>query len=107
MHFCPTNPLIWLAAGSACAAGFVGASWNGIYMAEVARLSPPDRIAEATSSSTVVTFLGYVLGPSMFSLLVTLTGGWTLPFLFVAAQLFLMAMAQTIILARRGRVATA
>jgi hypothetical protein len=41
----------------------------------------------------------------MFSVLVTVSGGWTLPFLLAGGQLFVMAVCQTVILARRGRVA--
>jgi MFS family permease len=96
----PDRPPTWLAACAALAAGFFGASWNGIYMAEIARQSPAEQIAEATSSSAVVTFLGYVAGPSLFSALVTLTGGWAWPFLAVAGQLAAMAAVQLAILAR-------
>lgn len=72
-------------------AGFVGASWNGISLAEVARVSPPDRVGDVTSGSTLFIFLGYVAGPSAFSLLVTLSGGWVLPMLLVAGQLAIVA----------------
>ena len=72
-------------------AGFVGASWNGISLAEVARVSPPDRVGDVTSGSTLFVFLGYVAGPSAFSLLVTLSGGWELPMLLVAGQLAIVA----------------
>jgi len=97
----PDHPRLGLAAGIAGATGWFGASWNGIYMAEVARLSPPDRIVEMTSSSILFTFLGYVAGPSLFSLLVTLSGGWRVPFAMIAVQLALMAVIQTVILLRR------
>jgi MFS family permease len=99
----PDQPPFLLAAVIAGATGFVAASWNGIYMAEVARLSTPDRIAEVTSSSAVVTFLGYVSGPSIFSILVTWTGGYRAPFIAVAAQLAVMAVVQAFVLARRAR----
>ncbi len=72
-------------------AGFVGASWNGISLAEVARVSPPDRVSDVTSGSTLFVFLAYVAGPSAFSLAVTLTGSWALPMLLVAAQLVIVA----------------
>ncbi len=79
--------------------GFFGASWNGIYMAEVARLSPPDKIADATSASTLLVFLGYVIAPSLFAFAVPIWG-WSIPYVFVAAQLTLMALLQTVILLR-------
>jgi MFS family permease len=98
----PDRPPILMAALIAGATGFCAASWNGIYLAEVARLSPADKIMEATSSSAVVTFLGYVSGPSIFSVLVTWSGGYQLPFFVVAAQLALMASIQVAVLAGRG-----
>ena len=91
------------AALVAGATGFLCASWNGIFMAEVARLSPRDRIVEATSSSGVMTFLGYLAGPSIFSGLVTWSGSYRTAFLAVAAQLVVMAALQSMILIRRGR----
>jgi MFS family permease len=96
----PTLPPLWLAALIAGAAGFSAASWNGIFMAEIARLSPPDRVAEATASSTLCAFLGYVTGPSLFSLLVTLSGRYQLAFCVVAAQLLCMALLQFTPMAR-------
>ncbi len=97
----PDAPAVGVAALLAGATGFFAASWNGIYMAEVARLAPRDRVTEATSSSVMVTFLGYVSGPSIFSVLVTLSGGYHVPFLFAAGQLLVMAVVQTAVLARR------
>ncbi len=90
----PDRSPLWLAAVIAGATGFVATSWNGIFMAEVARLSPTDRVAELTASSTLCAFLGYVAGPSLFSLLVTWTGGYFWSFLTIALQLFCMALVQ-------------
>lgn len=101
----PDQPAILLAAAIAGATGFFAASWNGIYMAEVARLSAPAQIAEVTASSVIVTFLGYVSGPSIFSVLVSWSGGYRLPFIAVAGQLAIMAAAQSVVLARRARAA--
>jgi MFS family permease len=99
--FLPDGVALLPAAAIGAATGFFAASWNGIYLAEIARLSPPERIAEATSSSTVVVFLGYVSGPSIFSFLVTWSGEYRLPFMVVAAQLALMAVVQAAILIRK------
>ena len=82
------------------AAGFFAASWNGIYMAEIVRLSPAKLITEITSSSTVMVFLGYMSGPTIFSLLVSWFGSYRLSFLVIAAQLALMAAAQLALLSR-------
>ena len=73
-------------------AGSLVASWNGIYQAEIARLSPPGRVAEATSGSTTLCFLGYLIPPALFAGLVTLTGSWLLPQLLAVGQLVLVSL---------------
>jgi MFS family permease len=86
-----------------CAAsGFLAASWNGISMAEVARVSPPDRVGEVTAGTTLFIFLGYTVAPSLFALLVALSGGWVVPMVATALQLGLVA-ALVSLLRLRGR----
>ncbi len=96
----PADASLALTAALAAAAGFFGASWNGIYLAEVARLAPPDAVADATAGSTMLTFLGYVIGPSLFALAVPHLG-WQVPFMLCGAQLAAMALVQTGLLLRR------
>lgn len=96
-----TPPALLLAV--AAANGFLAASWNGIVMAEVARLAPPARIQDATSGSTLLIFCGYVAGPAAFGALVPLLGGWRAPFLVVAAQLALGGVATALRLRRGAR----
>ena len=98
--FLPEEPSISTVAVVCGAAGFFAASWNGIYMAEIVRLSPAKLITEITSSSTVMVFLGYMSGPTIFSLLVSWSGSYRLSFLVIAAQLALMAAAQLALLSR-------
>jgi MFS family permease len=99
----PAAPSLALAATLSGLAGFVAASWNGVYMAEVARLSPHDRVSDATSGSTLLTFLGYVAGPMLYGLLVTASGGWVLPMLAVAIQLAVVTLLVTPALLRASR----
>jgi MFS family permease len=75
----------WLVLATAVASGFAATSWNGVYMGEVARMAPPGRIGEATSGSTFLTFIGYVLGPVAFAAMVEHTGSYRLAFLAIAA----------------------
>ena len=100
--YLPVGVSLPVAAGLAGAVGFVAASWNGIVLAEVARLAPLELVAVATSGSTVFIFLGYVGGPAAFSVLVTMTGSWRLAFLLTAGQLAVFAAAQTVWLARHA-----
>jgi MFS family permease len=60
--------------------GFTSASWNGIFLAEVARVSPPDRVAEASSGAIMLCFLGYLTAPTAFAFAVSRTGSWLLPY---------------------------
>jgi MFS family permease len=95
----PLGASLPLTALLAAAVGFFGASWNGIYMAEVARLAPPDRIADATSGSTLFTFVGYVAGPTLFALAVPYLG-WSVPFVAVGVQVIAMGVWQSWVLIR-------
>ncbi|MCF3935699.1 MFS transporter [Acuticoccus sp. M5D2P5] len=81
--------------------GFSAASWNGIFMAEIARMTPPDRIAEATSGGALVAFLGYLIGPVTFSLLVSSFGDYQWPFAIFGAQLLANAALTAALFTRR------
>ena len=59
-------------------------SWNGVHLAEVARLAPRHRVSEATSGGAIVTFMGYVIGPSGFAMVLALTDSYRLAFGIVA-----------------------
>ncbi|MBA2673954.1 hypothetical protein [Ramlibacter sp.] len=47
-----------------------------VYLAEVARLSPPGMASAATGGALAVTFLGVVLGPVLFAALSGATGSY-------------------------------
>jgi MFS family permease len=53
----------------AVAFGASATGWNGVFLAEVARLAPPGMASAATGGALAVTFLGVVLGPALFSAL--------------------------------------
>ncbi len=91
----------WLALALAAGCGFSAASWNGIFLAEVARLSPPDRVAEASSGAILLCFVGYLVAPVLFAAAVAWTASWTLPFL--AGCGFLGAVAAWVLARRRRR----
>lgn len=62
------------------ATGFLAASWNGVLLSEIARLSPPNRIGETSSAATFFIFLGYVSGPALFALVIRMTGSYAIAF---------------------------
>ncbi len=88
----------WAVLSSAGAAGLAVTSWNGIYLAEIARVAPPGRVGDATSGASILTFIGYVLGPAAFAGIVNYTGSYRITFA-IAAALPLIA----VIVLRSGR----
>jgi hypothetical protein len=60
-------------------AGVTVSSWNGVQIAEIARLAPKGRLAEASAGATIVVFLGFIAGPVIFSLMLTATGRYDVP----------------------------
>ena len=95
---------VWMPEGLGLAAigplallmGLVCASWPGLMLSEISRLAPAGRIADAASGSTMITFCGYVVGPSLFSLGVRMLDSWVMPYAVVTAQMALMAAITTI-----------
>jgi len=83
-QFTPQWPRIAIAA--VCVAfGATAIGWNGVYLAQVARLAPPGRAGEATGGSLVFTFGGVLFGPPAFAFLVE--GGVSYAAAFVALAL--------------------
>jgi predicted MFS family arabinose efflux permease len=56
--------------------GASGNGWVGLYFAELARLSPPHKVAEVAAGSQFVTYLGIVCGPLLCGTLLHLTGSY-------------------------------
>jgi MFS family permease len=75
----------WTIVLIAAVAGITVGSWNGIFLAEVARVSPAGHIPAATAGATLVCFLGYVLGPACFALIVEISQSYRLGFALVVA----------------------
>ena len=67
------------------AIGVTAVSWNGIFLAEIARVAPSDKITDATAGSMFFMFVGGFLAPATFSLLARLTGDFLVGFTVVAA----------------------
>ena len=76
-------PLAGLAA--VCAAlGFTAVGWNGIYLAEIPRVVPIEKVGAATGGVLLFTFVGIVAGPSSFGVIVAATGSYAAAFTAVA-----------------------
>jgi MFS family permease len=70
---------VWPVAAMGLAGGVLSAtamSWHGILLSETARLAPAGRVAAMTGGVLSFGQIGAFLGPSAFSLLLYLTGGY-------------------------------
>ena len=74
----------WLVMGVGVFIGLTCISWNGIYLAEVARMAPPGRVGEATSGAVFWVFASFSLAPFLFTTGVTLIGSYSPCFVVVA-----------------------
>ena len=83
--------LAWtLVAFVAMGASAIG--WNGVFLAEVARLAPPGQASTATGGALFFTFAGVLIGPSAFAAAYAQLQSYTGTF-FVAAVLAVAGMA--------------
>jgi predicted MFS family arabinose efflux permease len=84
----------------AAALGATAIGWNGVYLAEVARLAPDGRAGLATGGCLFFTFVGVVVCPFLFGVLQRASGSYALCFAVAAGVCALAAAA----LALSGRV---
>ncbi len=79
--------------------GATAVGWNGIYLAEVARVVPQEQVGAATGGVLMFTFIGIVVGPSTFGMLVKQTGQYTAGFalmnVLVAVALVMLIFGKT------------
>ena len=79
LYFQPALPgavlsLIMIFLG-ACASG-----WNGVFLAAIARSADPNRVGAATGAILSYTFVGVIVGPSIFALIFHVLGSYQLCF---------------------------
>ncbi len=66
----------WVLFAFASVFGATAVGWNGVYLAEVARVAPQGQVSQATGGCLFFTFLGVVLTPLLFNLVLALGGGY-------------------------------
>ncbi len=77
-----TPPVVIYAAAAVFGASAIG--WNGVMLAELARIAPPGKAGFVTGGSVFVTFGGVVLAPAVFSALLALGLGYGAGFAMLA-----------------------
>lgn len=70
----------WLLFAYAAVFGATAVGWNGVFLAEVARIAPEGRTSEATGGCLFFTYLGVVLTPFLFNGVLALTGAYATAF---------------------------
>jgi len=79
----PASPLAAIVV--LCAVyGASAVGWNGVFLAEVARIARPGKVGVVTGGVMLFTFSGAVLGPPAFGTVLAFTGSYALGFLFIA-----------------------
>ena len=79
----PETPGWWVIVLLSIAGG-TAIGWNGVYLSEVARRSPQAEVSEATAAVLVLTYMGVLTGPALFSVFVSLGGSYSIGFLLPA-----------------------
>ncbi len=75
-----TATSLWLLFAILIVFGSTAIGWNGVFLAEIARLAPPGQASLATGGSLCITFLGIVAGPSFFGILAGLVKSYGLSY---------------------------
>ena len=73
----------WPYAGVVALAVVFGASaigWNGVFVAEVARIAPDGDIARATGATLGMTYFGVVVGPFLYWAIVAVSASYAIAF---------------------------
>jgi len=73
--------------------GVTAIGWNGVYLAEAARLAPVGQVSAATGGTLFFTFLGVVLGPPVFAAVASGTDSYPLGYVFFAILTFVCGVA--------------
>jgi MFS family permease len=70
----------WLLFFYASAFGATAVGWNGVFLAEIARVAPAGRTSEATGGCLFFTFLGVVVTPPSFNAVLALAGSYPIAY---------------------------
>src|SRR6185503_19792704 len=64
----------------ASAFGATAVGWNGVFLAEIARIAPPGRTSDATGGCLFFTFLGVVITPPIFNAVLAFAGTYSVAY---------------------------
>ncbi len=96
--FSPGWHLFWIGLVVVVAGG-TGNGWVGLYFSELARLAPADQVAQLTGASQFYTYLGLLLGPLLFGVLLAWSASYR--FAFIVFAVAVMATGLTLLMQRK------
>lgn len=67
-------------------------SWHGVFLAQVARQLPAERVARVTGSVMAFTGMGQMIAPALFGAILATTGSYGYGFILAAAPAFAMGV---------------
>ncbi|WP_207538192.1 MFS transporter [Sabulicella rubraurantiaca] len=83
----------WALYACAGLVGFTAIGWNGVHIAELARVAPLPLVSSVTAASSLFGFVASVTGPLVFMGLVSAGSGFEAAFHVMAAQLVAVGLA--------------
>jgi nitrate/nitrite transporter NarK len=89
--FSPLWPL-WAVLAVSLLYGATAVGWNGVFLAEVARLAPDGGVAIVTGGTQFFTFAGVFIGPPVFGAVAAAAGSYGAGFALIAALPFFAAL---------------
>lgn len=75
----------WATIVLVCAAfGATAAGWNGVFLAQIARMAPPGRVSDVAGGASFLTYAGVMVIPPLFAAILATTASYTIGFAAVA-----------------------
>jgi MFS family permease len=81
--------------------GLTSVGWNGVFLSEVARLSPAQSVSAVTGAAMFFTFTGVLIGPSLFSFAHHLIGSYLGSYVLVTGMALLSVVLLMLVLRRQ------
>jgi len=86
----------WLLFLYASVFGATAVGWNGVFLAEIARVAPQGRTSEATGGCLFFTFLGVVVTPPIFNAVLALAGSYPIAYAVFALPALAVGIAMLV-----------
>jgi MFS family permease len=83
--------------------GATAVAWNGLFVAQMARLAPAGHVSQVAGAGGFAAFTGVTVGPALFTLMLAVTNSYAVP--FVMLSLFTLAVGLWLVLSDHRKMA--